>query len=97
MCEFKIIKKKDGSQILEDIIVLTYTDNNELLFKDILGAGEILDSALILEVNTLNQKCVVIEHPLIKEFLDIILDTNGKESMKSKVNDFKSKLDDLLT
>ena len=97
MCEFKIIKKNDGSQILEDIVVLTYTDNNELLFKDILGVGETLDSALIIEVNTLNQKCVVIEHPLIKDFLDLILDINGKKINTSKIEEFKSKLDSFIT
>jgi predicted RNA-binding protein len=97
MCEFKIVKKNDGSQILEDIVVLTYTENNELLFKDILGVGETLDSALILEVNTLNQKCVVIEHPLIREFLDLILDINGKKINTSKIEEFKSKLDSFIT
>ncbi|MFX1316980.1 MAG: hypothetical protein ACFE9T_14050, partial [Promethearchaeota archaeon] len=70
MCEFKIIKKSDGSQILEDIVVLSYTENNELLFKDILGIGEKLKSAMILDVNTLNQTCLIFEHPLIKEFID---------------------------
>ena len=69
MCEFKIIKQNDGSQILEDIVILTYTENNELLFKDVLGIGELLKSALIVDVNTLNQTCVVVEHPLIKEFI----------------------------
>ncbi len=55
MCEFKIIKQNDGSQIFEDVVVLNYTDNNELLFKDILGMGESLESDLIMSVNTLNQ------------------------------------------
>ena len=69
MCEFKIIKQNDGSQILEDIVVISYSENNELLFKDVMGMGESLDSALIREVNTLNQKCVVVDHPIIKHFL----------------------------
>jgi len=38
MCEFKIIKQNDGSQILEDIVVLSYTENNELLFRNIITA-----------------------------------------------------------
>ena len=50
MCEFKIIKKNDGSQILEDIVILSYTEDSELLFKDVIGMGEILESALILDV-----------------------------------------------
>ena len=61
MCEFKIIKNNDGSQILEDIVVISYTNDNELLFKDVLGMGERLESALILSVNTLNQRCEVVQ------------------------------------
>ena len=37
MCEFKIINETDGSQITEDILILSYTDDNELVLKDILG------------------------------------------------------------
>ncbi|MFW9952754.1 MAG: hypothetical protein ACFFKA_21750 [Candidatus Thorarchaeota archaeon] len=55
MCEFKIIKKNTGSQILEDIVILSYTEDNELLFRDVIGMGETLNSALIVDVNTLNQ------------------------------------------
>ena len=72
MCEFKIIKKNDGSQILEDIVVLSYTDNNELLFRDVMGAGDTLSSALILDVNTLNQTCTIFEHELVKPFIDLM-------------------------
>ncbi|GAH03113.1 unnamed protein product, partial [marine sediment metagenome] len=69
MCEFKVIKKNDGSQILEDIVILSYTEDNELLFKDVIGMGEILKSALIVDVNTMSQTCVVLEHPLIQDFV----------------------------
>ena len=31
MCEFKIINETDGSQIAEEILVLSYTDDNELI------------------------------------------------------------------
>lgn len=95
MCEFKIIKKNDGSQILEDIVILTYTENNELLFKDVLGIGELLKSALIVDVNTLNQTCVVVEHPLIKEFLDLITKINSKTISKSDIENFQTRLDDI--
>jgi len=95
MCEFKIIKKNDGSQILEDIVVLSYNDDNELIFKDILGMGEILESALILDVNTLNQTCVVLEHPLIKGFIDIIQKVNNATISKSEIESFEKQLDDL--
>lgn len=73
MCEFKIIKKNDGSQILEDIVVLSYTDDNQLLFRDVMGAGDTLPSALILDVNTLNQTCTVFEHDLVKPFMELMM------------------------
>ena len=94
MCEFKIIKKNDGSQILEDIVILSYTEDNELLFKDVLGAGEILKSALIVDVNTLNQTCVVLEHPLVRDFIGIVEKINNKTISKSEIENFEKLLDD---
>ena len=90
MCEFKIIKKNDASQIGEDILVLNYTENNELVFRDVLGAGEKIDSALILEVNTLNQTVTLLEHPLIKDFLGLM-----NNITKLEIENFQSKLEDL--
>ena len=95
MCEFKIIKKNDGSQILEDIVILSYNEDSELIFKDVLGMGEILESALILDVNTLNQTCVVLEHPLIRGFVDIIQKVNDKTISKSEIESFEKQLNDL--
>ena len=95
MCEFKIIKKSDGSQILEDIVVLSYTENNELLFKDILGAAEKLESAMILDVNTLNQTCLVFQHPLIKDFMDLILSLDAQKGSKTMIEGFIKELEDL--
>ena len=95
MCEFKIIKKNDGSKILEDIVILSYTEDNELLFKDVLGTGEILKSALIVDVNTLNQTCVVLEHPLVRDFIGIIEKINNKTISKSEIENFESLLDAL--
>jgi hypothetical protein len=92
MCEFKIIKQNDGSQILEDIVVLTYTDNNELLFKDILGMGEYLESALIMSVNTLNQQCIVLEHPIIKDFMKLLKKINTNELTNSDIEEFSNEL-----
>jgi len=92
MCEFKIIKQNDGLQILEDIVVLTYTDNNELLFKDILGMGEYLESALIMSVNTLNQQCIVLEHPIIKDFMKLLKKINTNELMNSDIEEFSNEL-----
>ncbi len=95
MCEFKIIKKNDGSQILEDIVILSYTENNELLFKDILGIGEILNSALIVDVNTLNQTCVVLEHPLVRDFIGIVKNINDGTISKSNIEKFQAQLDNV--
>ncbi|MHA1350306.1 MAG: CooT family nickel-binding protein [Promethearchaeota archaeon] len=92
MCEFKVIKKNDGSQILEDIVILSYTEDNELLFKDILGMGEILKSAIIVDVNTLNQTCVVLEHPLIKDFVGMIEKINSKTILKADIENFEKQL-----
>ena len=95
MCEFKVIKKNDGSQILEDIVILSYTENNELLFKDIIGMGEILPSALIVDVNTLNQTCIVLEHPLIKDFVGMIEKINSKTISKADIENFEKQLNSL--
>ncbi len=92
MCEFKVIKKNNGSQILEDIVILSYTEDNELLFKDILGMGEILKSALIVDVNTLNQTCVVLEHPLIQDFVGMIEKINSKTISKEDIEKFEKQL-----
>ena len=94
MCEFKIIKKNDGSQILEDIVILSYTEDNELLFKDVIGMGEVLKSALIVDVNTLNQTCVVLEHPLVRDFIGIVEKINNKTISKSEIENFEKLLDD---
>lgn len=95
MCEFKIIRRNDGSQIGEDVLVLSYTEDNELIFKDVLGMGEKLESALILDVNTLNKTATIVEHPLIKEFLRIILNTNNNDALKSDIEDFQDQLEKL--
>jgi len=92
MCEFKVIKKNDGSQILEDIVILSYTEDNELLFKDIIGMGEILKSALIVDVNTLNQTCVVLEHPIIQDFVGMIEKINSKTILKADIENFEKQL-----
>lgn len=92
MCEFKVIKKNDGSQILEDIVILSYTEDNELLFKDIIGMGEILKSALIVDVNTLNQTCVVLEHPLIQDFVGMIEKITSNTILKEDIEKFEKQL-----
>jgi len=95
MCEFKIIRKNDGSQILEDIVILSYNENNALILKDVIGMGDTLESALILEVNTMNQKCVILEHPLIKEFLNLITKLSQNQVIKSEVDKLIQELEEL--
>jgi predicted RNA-binding protein len=95
MCEFKIIKKNDGSQILEDIVILSYTEDNQLIFKDVMGMGEILKSALIVDVNTLNQTCIVLEHPLVRDFVGIVERFNNKTISKSDIEKFQEQLEEL--
>ena len=93
MCEFKIIRKKDGSQILEDIVMLSYNEKSELILKDVIGMGEILESALILNVNTMNQKCIILENPLIKDFLRLINNLSESKSSKSEIDEIIKKLE----
>ena len=93
MCEFKIIRKTDGSQIIEDIVMLSYNEKNELILKDVIGMGEILESALILNVNTMNQKCIILENPLIKDFISLINNLSESKSSKSEIDEIINKLE----
>lgn len=95
MCEFKIIKKNDGAQILEDIVILSYNENYELLCKDVLGIGEILKSTLILNVNTLNQTCIVLENPIIQDFLNLVIDINNRTITKKQIEKFQNQLEEI--
>ena len=93
MCEFKIIRKNDGSQILEDIVVLSYNENYDLVCTDILGIGEALESTLILDVNTLNQTCIVYHHPIIQDFIKLMNDLNSNTVSKKQIEDIQNNLE----
>ena len=93
MCEFKIIRKNDGSQILEDIVVLSYNENYELVCKDVLGIGENLKSTLILDVNTLNQTCMVLEHSLIGDFIKLLNSINDNSATKEQIETLQNELE----
>lgn len=95
MCEFKIIKLNDGSQIMEDIVIVYYTEDNEIVFKDILGMAEVIKSALILDVNTLNQTLTVMEHPIINDFIGLMKNLKDKDMTKDKIDIIISQLNDL--
>ncbi|MHA1292749.1 MAG: hypothetical protein ACTSQJ_08800 [Promethearchaeota archaeon] len=96
MCEFKIVRKNDNSQVGEEIVVIGYSENNELIFSDILGESFSLNSALILNVNTLNQTLTVVEHPLIKDFLSLINKITNKTLKIDDINKFKSAISKIL-
>ncbi|MHA1987816.1 MAG: hypothetical protein ACW98D_14365 [Promethearchaeota archaeon] len=95
MCEFKIIKSNDGSQILEDIVILSYNENSELVLRDVIGMGETIESALILNVNTMNQKCVIVENPIIKDFVSLINKLGNNQVRKADVDKIINKLEEL--
>ncbi len=95
MCEFKVMKLNDNTQIAEEILVFSYNEKNELLLKDILGMGKKLDSALILDVNTIDQKCVILEHPLINEMLGLLKDITSGSAKKNQVENLIEKLEDI--
>ena len=95
MCEFKIIKRNDGSQIMEDIVIISYNENSELVLRDILEMGKMLESALILDVNTMNQKCVVLENPLIKDFISLITKINVNQVNGNDFDNLINKLEEL--
>ena len=95
MCEFKVKKKSDGFQITEDIVIANYAEDYGLVLKDILGMPEVLNSALIWDVNTLNQTLVVIEHSLIKDFLALVNDLNDNKATKENIDTFITQLTEL--
>ena len=95
MCEFKIIKRNDGSQIMEDIVILSYNENSELVLRDVIGMGEKLESALILDVNTMNQKCIILENPIIKDFISLISKMSVNQVNKIDFDNFINKLVEL--
>ena len=95
MCEFKIIKRNDGSQIMDEIVILSYNENSELVLRDVIGMGETLDSALILDVNTMNQKCVILENPIIKDFVSLITKISVDQVKRFDFDNFINKLEEM--
>ncbi|MHA1147152.1 MAG: hypothetical protein ACTSR8_02795 [Promethearchaeota archaeon] len=95
MCEFRIVRKNDGVQLGEEVVVAAYSENYELIFNDILGPNLSLESALIIDVNTLNQTLKVVEHPIIKDFLRLISNLVGHSATKDQVAHIQKQLDSL--
>ncbi|MFX1324057.1 MAG: hypothetical protein ACFE8N_03810 [Promethearchaeota archaeon] len=93
MCEFKIIRKNDESQIMEDIVILSYNEENELVLRDVIGMGDTLESALIINVNTMNQKCVILENPIIKNFINLLIKLNENKANLSDIDQIVKELE----
>jgi len=93
MCEFKIIRENDETQIAEEILVLNYNNENELLLRDVLGSGEIVNSALILDVNTLDQTCKIIEHPIVNPFIQMMKGLASGDPDKESIRKVKEELE----
>ncbi|MHA2392538.1 MAG: hypothetical protein ACXAEX_11400 [Promethearchaeota archaeon] len=93
MCEFKIIRKNDDSQILEDIVILSYNEENELVLRDVIGMGETIESAIIINVNTMNQKCLVLENPLVKNFVSLLFKLNENKAITSDIDQIVNQLE----
>ncbi len=95
MCEFKVLRNKDHDQLAEDVVIVNYTENNELILKDIMGMGTKLDSALILSVNTMNQTLIVQEDPLIHQFLTLITKKAGGTLNSEDITAMQASLEQL--
>ncbi|MGQ4872440.1 MAG: CooT family nickel-binding protein [Promethearchaeia archaeon] len=96
MCEFKVIRMNDSTEIAEEILALGYSDDNKLFLSDIMGVSKVLDSALILDVNTMTQKVEIFEHPIISEFINLIKKVHSNSLKNTDIEDFKKKLNLLI-
>jgi len=94
MCEFKVHKLNDNSQIGEDIVIAGYSDTNQLIIKDIIGAAITVDSAFIETVNTLNQTLTIVEHPLIHNFITLVKKLIEDKGSNEDIEKFQLQLDD---
>ena len=97
MCEFKILDKKNGNQLAEEILVLSYSDDKTLQLRDILGVSEEIDSGLIYEVDTLETKCKIIRHPIVKPFLEFLDHLNQDEATVQDIENLITQLENLKT
>lgn len=95
MCEFKILDLEKKTQLAEEIVVLSYSKQQNLQLMDILGISKELESALIYDVNTLDQTCKVLQHPIINPFIEIIENLNNRTLNETHINDFILKLESL--
>jgi len=94
MCEFKVKDLSDGAQLAEEIVVLSYSEDQELFLKDILGVSEKADSALIYDVDTLDQTCTLIQHPLVNPFLNLMKKITQNQVEVSDIEDLQEKLEE---
>jgi len=75
---------------------MSQLENYQSIIKiDVIGMGETFESALILDVNIMNQKCVILEDPIIKDFISLFTKLNPNQVEKSDFNKIISNLDEL--
>ncbi|MFO8019896.1 MAG: hypothetical protein R6U96_14825 [Promethearchaeia archaeon] len=97
MCEFDVKKLNEEPKLAEDVVVLGYNEEKDLLLRDIIGGITKLDSALIYDVNTLNQTCRVLEHPLIRQFLNLLQEIEDDSLQNSTIEKIQQSLEELKT
>ncbi|MGV9173946.1 MAG: CooT family nickel-binding protein [Promethearchaeia archaeon] len=98
MCEFKVKKvNEQDSKLAEDVVVLGYSEEKALILRDIIGGITELDSALIYDVNTLNQTCEIIENPLIHPFLTLLEEMQEGEPQNTTIEKIQQQLEELKT
>ncbi len=95
MCEFKVKEKSDGTQLAEEVVVLSYSDDHRLLLKDILGTSTEAGSALIYDVDTLETTCTLIQHPLVKPFIDLLENLTQNKAKISDIESFQEQLEEI--
>ncbi|MBY9007663.1 MAG: CooT family nickel-binding protein [Candidatus Lokiarchaeota archaeon] len=95
MCEFKIIDLEKNNQLAEEIVILSYSNKNNLQLRDILGVSKELESALIYNVNTLDQTCNIFQHSIVKPFIELIKEINNNTLDVAKIKEFQLIIDNL--
>ncbi len=88
----------DLKQVAEEILVFKYDeDTGTSAFYGILGEKVELNNALVLEVNMIPKRhdIVVIQSPLVSDFVSIIKKINKGSVTKDQIEHFQSKLEEI--
>ncbi len=88
----------DLNQVAEEILVFKYDeDTGTSAFYGILGEKVELNNALVLEVNMIPKRhdIVVIQSPLVSDFVSIVKKINKSSVTKDQIENFQSKLEEI--